>query len=220
MVAVKFLKNEKGIVLVTTLMLTLLTLTITMVMLYMVLQSTQLSGANKRYKNALDAAVGGVDIVTMDALPYLLSYAVSPNGNTLISRLQIDMSPLNNIATITTIPTDACLQAKLTSKVNVWGTVCNARSSNVNPDDTPDFTFTLKSQVPGNITQTGFNVNAKIVSTTVGSTDMSGRNLEGQSTTGPPPVDIGSPYMYRIEVSSVNNANPVEKAKLSVLYAY
>ena len=61
-------------------MLTLITLTISMVMLYMVLQSTQLSGSHKRYKNSLDAAVGGVDIVSMDALPYLLSFAVAPNG--------------------------------------------------------------------------------------------------------------------------------------------
>lgn len=209
----KFLNNDRGIALVTSLMLTLLTLTITMVMLYMVLQSTQLSGAHKRYKNSLDAAVGGVEIITMDALPYLLSFAVDPNGTTLIDRLNANM-----ILVASTGVTDACLQAKLTNKV--WGAACETASSNINPKDTPDVMFTLQSQVPGFNAPSGFRVYTKIVSTTPGSTDMSGRNLEGQATTGSPPTDIGAPYLYRIEVSSEKAANPSERANLSVLYAY
>ena len=113
---------------------------------------------------------------------------------------------------------DACLQAKLTSKV--WGAACGAASSNINPKDTPDVTFTLQSQVPGLSTATGFRVYTKIVSTTPGSTDMSGRNLEGMSTTGAPPGDVGAPYFYRIEVSSEKVTNPSERANLSLLYAY
>jgi len=210
---VKFLNNDSGIALVTSLMLTLLTLTISMVMLYMVLQSTQMSGAHKRYKNSLDAAVGGVDIVTMDALPYLLSFAADPNTDTLIDRLNASM----NLSATTGI-TDACLQAKLTSKV--WGAACGTASSNIDPKTAPDITFTLQSQVPGFNAPSGFRVYTKIVSTTPGSTDMSGRNLEGQSTTGAPPGDVGAPYMYRIEVSSEKVANPSERANLSVLYAY
>ena len=209
----KVLKNNEGIALVTSLMLTLITLTISMVMLYMVLQSTQLSGAHKRYKNSLDAAVGGVDIVSMDALPYLLSFAVDPTGTALIDRLNTSM----NLAATSEI-SDACLQAKLTSKV--WGAACGAASSNINPKDTPDITFTLQSQVPGLSTATGFRVYTKIVSTTPGSTDMSGRNLEGMSTTGAPPGDVGAPYFYRIEVSSEKVTNPSERANLSLLYAY
>lgn len=211
----KLLNNDRGIALVTSLMLTLLTLTISMVMLYMVLQSTQMSGAHKRYKNSLDAAVGGVDIVTMDALPYLLSFAVDPNGSSLIDRLNTSMPGLLGA---TTGVTDACLQAKLTSKT--WGAACGTASSNINSKDTPDMTFTLQSQVPGFNAPSGFRVYTKIVSTTPGSTDMSGRNLEGQSTTGAPPGDVGAPYLYRIEVSSEKVANPLERANLSVLYAY
>lgn len=210
----KFLKNNKGIALVTSLMFTLITLTITMVMLYMVLQSTQLSGAHKRYKNALDAAVGGVEIVTMEALPYLLSYAVDPTSDTFQTRLSGDMP---NLAALTGV-SDSCLQAKLTSKN--WGAACGAASANINPRDTPDMVFTLQSQVLGFGTPSGFRVYTKIVSTTPGSTDMSGRNLEGQSTTGAPPSDIGSPYLYRIEVSSEKTSNPNERANLSILYAY
>jgi hypothetical protein len=172
-----------------------------------------MSGAQKRYKNSLDAAVGGVEIVTMDALPYLLSFAVDPNGTTLIDRLNTNM----NLAATTGV-TDACLQAKLTSKN--WGASCGAPSSNINAKDAPDVTFTLQSQVPGLNATSGFKVYTKIVSTTPGSTDMSGRNLEGLATTGAPSNDIGAPYLYRIEISSEKAANPSEKANLSVLYAY
>ena len=213
----KYIKNKKGIALVTSLMLTLLTLTISMVMLYMVLQSTQMSGAQKRYKNSLDAATGGVDIVTMDALPYLLSFAVDPivGSNYFLSSINSSMPGLLN-ATIGV--SDQCLQAKLTIRDKDWGAVCGTASSNINPRDTPDLTFVLQSQLPN--APSGFKVYTKIVSTTPGSTDMSGRIFEGQSTTGAPPGDIGSPFLYRIEVSSERVANPTEKANLSVLYAY
>lgn len=209
----KFLDNDKGVALVTSLMLTVLTFTISMVMLYMVLQSTRISGAHKRYKNALDAAVGGVDIVTLDALPYLIGFASDPTGSTLIDRLNGSMN-----LTATSGVSDACLQAKLTSKV--WGAACGVASANINPKDTPDMSFTLQSQVPGFNAPSGYTVYTKIVSTTPGSTDMSGRNLEGQSTTGAPPADVGAPYLYRIEVSSEKVTNPSERADLSILYAY
>ena len=212
----KFLNNEKGIALVTSLMLTLLTLTISMVMLYMVLQSTQMSGAHKCYKNSLDAAVGGVDIVTMEALPYLLSFAVNPNGTSLIDRLNASM--ILSAARAPGVSDDSCLNEKLTKKI--WGVACGVDNSNIDPKVKPDFTFVLQSQVPGFTAPSGFKVYTKIVSTTPGSTDMSGRNLEGQSTTGAPPGDIGAPYLYRIEVSSEKVANPSERANLSVLYAY
>jgi len=220
---VKFLTNEKGIALVTSLMLTLLTLTISMVMLYMVLQSTRMSGAQKRYKNSVDAAVGGADILTMDALPYLLGFAVAPDGTALITRLNNimtlkDISSLGVVTGATSGVTDACLQAKLTSKV--WGAACGTASASIDPKASPDITFTLQSQVPGFNAQSGFKVYTKIVSTTPGSTDMSGRNLDGQATTGSPPGDVGAPYLYRIEVSSEKVTNPSERANLSLLYAY
>src|ERR1039457_2210290 len=132
-------------------MLTLLTLTISMVMLYMVLQSTQMSGSQKRYKNSLDAAVGGVDIVAMDALPYLISFAVAPTSVTLINRLNLSM----NLGATTSI-SPACFQAKLTSKTSVWQSVCGAASSNINARDTPDFKFVLQSTIP--YAPAGYNI--------------------------------------------------------------
>lgn len=209
----KFINNHDGIALVTSLMFTLLTLTISMVMLYMLIQNTQLSGMHKRYINSLDAAVGGVEIVTMDAIPYLISYAADPTAQTLIARLNTGMN-----LTATTGISDACFQAKLTSRT--WGAACSAASSNINPKDTPDIMFSLQSPITGVNASAGYRVYTKIVATTPGATDLSGRNLEGQSTTSAPLGDIGAPYLYRIEVSSEKVANPLERANLSVLYAY
>lgn len=219
----KILKDEKGIALVTSLMLTLITLGISMLMLYMVLQGTQMSGAQKRYMNSLEAATGAVDIVTKDALPYLMgivndaiitSNYISDSDNGLVSKLPLD--------SLTAGVTDACLKAKLTSPSTAWAAAsCPSNSTTTNAKDSPDLTFVLKSKVPAKFNEpAGFKVYSKIVATTPGSTDTSGRNFEGMSTTGQPPQDVGAPYLYRIEVTGERESNPQEKANLSVLYAY
>ncbi len=217
-----FIRNEKGIALVTALMLTMITLVISMVMLYLVIQNTQLSGAQKRYKNALDAAVGGVEIMTMDALPYLLGFAVDPSATALSTSATTYFTSnlttvMPNLMSAQSGVSDKCMQEKLTS--STWPD-CPAASSTVTAKDSPDVTFVLQSQLPGVASGAGFKVYSKIVSTTPGTSDMSGRNLEGTSTTQAPAQDVGAPYLYRIEVSSERTSNPNERANLSVLYAY
>ena len=215
----KFLRNEQGIALVTSLMLTMITLVISLVMLYMVIQNTTVSGAHKRYKNALESAVGGVEVMTMDALPYLVRFATEAPASLPANYFLTNLSSNMNLSNIVIGVTDACLQAKLTSRS--WGAACSAASSSADARDTPDITFTLQSQITtGFSTPSGFRVSTKIISTTPGSSDMSGRNLEGQATTGQPPQDVGAPYLYRIEVTSERVSNPKERANLSVLYAY
>lgn len=215
----KHLNNNSGIVLITTLMLTLIALGISMVMLYMVMQGIQLSGASRQYKNSLEAAVGGVDIVTKDAIPYLVGTAGSyVDGTSSASffkdSLTASMPGLN--ATSLAMIDNKCLNAKLTKRV--WGADCAAASLTLDPKESPDIRLDLKSQISSSAT--GYRVYTKIVSTTPGNTDMSGRNLEGESTTGAPGQDVGAPYMYRIEVTGERISNPREKANLSVLYAY
>lgn len=215
----KLLRDEQGIALVTSLMLTMITLLISMVMLYMIIQNTTTSAAQKRYKNSLDAAVGGVEIVTKDALPYLLGFATEAPGTLPSNYFVTNLNSSMNLSNVVLGVTDACMLAKLTTRS--WGTACTAASSSTNPVDTPDMTFTLQSQITtGFATPSGFKVYTKIVATTPGSTDMSGRNLEGQATTGSPPQDVGAPYLYRIEIASEKISNPKERANLSVLYAY
>jgi hypothetical protein len=212
----KILNNNKGIALVTSLMFTLITLGIAMLMLYIVLQNTTTSGAHKRYKNSLDAAVGGVEIVTKDVLPYLVGFAgnYTATSNYFLTNLTGSM----NLSGLTVGVTDACLLAKLTSKN--WGASCTSANSNSDPKISPDMTFNLQSVITGSNTSSGFRVFTKIISTTPGTTDQSGRSLEGMATTGAPPQDIGAPYLYRIELTGERITNPKEKASLSVLYAY
>jgi hypothetical protein len=215
----KQLKNDRGVVLITTLMLTLIAFGISMVMLYLVLQGTKLSGTSRQYKNSLEAGLGGVEIMTKEALPALLNATTSfidgtsPADyfkNNLASSLPgLDASSLVMI-------NNRCLNAKLTSRS--WGTACGSASLTLNAKESADLTFNLRSAISA--AATGYKVYTKIVSTTPGSTDMSGRDLEGQPTTGAPMQDVGAPYLYRIEVASERVSNPQEKATLSVLYAY
>ena len=215
----KLLKNEKGVVLITTLMLTLIAFGVAMVMLYMVLQGTKLSGTSRQYKNSLEAAVGGVEIMTKDAIPYLVGATTayvegSSPANYFANELTTKMSGLAgaNVSMIN----NTCLNAKLTRRN--WTGSCGAGSLTLDAKESPDVTFDLQSAISASATE--YRVYTKIVSTTPGSTDMSGRSLEGQATTGAPQQDVGAPYLYRIEVASEKVANPKEKAALSVLYAY
>ncbi len=209
------INNDKGIALVTSLMLTLITLSITLVMMYIVLQNTQISGAQKRYKNSLDAAVGGVEIVTMDALPYLLSYTTDI-VNTLEQNLQTGMPNLVSLQV-----NESCLRSKLVNNYSSWDASCIAANKSTDATESPDISFVLKSQISGGFaTVPGYKVYAKIVSTTVGSSDRSGRSLSNTNTNTPPPSDVGSPFIYRIEVTGQSATNPRERANLSVLYAY
>lgn len=211
--------NNKGVALITTLMLTLIAFGISMVMLYMVLQATQLSGTSRQYKNSLEAAVGGVDILTKDALPYMIGAAgnfVAGTSTTSYFKDSLTASMPGLNATTMALIDNTCLNAKLTQKV--WGTACGASSLTLDAKVSPDIRFDLRSQISASAT--GYRVYTKIVSTTPGNTDMSGRNLEGESTTGAPGQDVGAPYMYRIEVTGEKVSNPREKANLSLLYAY
>ena len=223
----KFLKNNKGVALVTSLLLSMLLLTIIIAMFYMVIQSTKLSGLQKGYHNALDAAVGGVEVATVEALPKLLDYALFPEaGQGLQTRLLLGMPDLDQ-DNLLQMSSDVCLTAKLTTKN--WGAACGTganadASKSLNARVSPDMLFMLRSSIPagadGSKNAQGYRVFVKIVSTTPGSSDTSGRDLDASATYEAPPSDVGSPYLYRMEVSSNRNNNAAEQANLSVLYAY
>src|SRR5450631_4399679 len=126
-------------------MLTLLTLTISMVMLYMVLQNTQLTGTQKRYKNSLDAAVGGVEIVTMDALPYLLAATGSFDSGTSSATYFRDSLLTSMTGLVGTsvdfnmLVSNKCLNTKLTKQNQDCITDCVAPNSTIDPKESPDF---------------------------------------------------------------------------------
>ena len=199
------ISDSRGFALITSLMFTLISLTIVLSMMYMLTQGTKNSGANKRYKTAIDASYGGAELFTKDVLPYLMQNYSDPNFTTLVNTAfnTVNMQLVNA----------TCLQAKLTSPSGAWPGSCSNSSS---PTDNPDMSFNLLS-ASGN----PYKIYSKIVETVGGNSDLSGLQLEGggvsESSSGITPVH--SPYYYRIEVQGAQSINS-ERANIEVLYAY
>jgi Tfp pilus assembly protein PilX len=201
------LRNEQGVALVTALMLTLLSLAVVAAVLYLVTQGIQISAASKRYKTAREASQGGMEVFTKDILTQL--YTGSPFSTVKTSFSSIGLS----FGTYST-----CTKQKLTTATAQW--TCNTNANN--PSVNYDAIFTLK----GTTTAENYNVYAQIVDTVPGNSDTSGvSNLDGgggvatgAGAGGISPMHI--PALYTIEIQGQKQANPLEKAKLSVLYTY
>lgn len=211
----KNLRNERGVALVTSLLLTLIALAMIMAILYAITWQTKLSAAHKQYKTALEAAQGGgPEIFAKQIIPEVFA---NVTGQRLHDKFTgIDLVPASG----------ACLQAKLGIKTSGWETACGTDTNLFDPTVKSDVRMTLN----GINSNSKFNVYAKIVDTVPGNSDMSGYDevLDGgggvtggsknSSSAGVSPKHI--PAMYRIEVQGEKQVNPEEKARLSVLYAY
>ncbi|MGD0282732.1 MAG: hypothetical protein ABSB95_10255 [Dissulfurispiraceae bacterium] len=196
-------KNQKGIALVTALLLTLIGLAIILAAVYFVTQGTKMSGFQKKYATALEASHGGVEIITKEIIPKTI-------GGTALSSLGTFSSMLSENTT------DACFTAKLTTATNSWGASC---SSTLDPTNNPDITLTLN----GVGSQPNLTVYAKIVDTVPGNSDTSGISLLGAGVVQSQSGIIAPqhfPYIYRVEVQGQRQTNPDEKANLSATYAY
>ena len=204
---IKCLNNEKGIALVTALILTLISLTIIMALLYMITAGTKLSGAQKRYKSSLEASQGGAEILLKDIIPTVMR---NYSSSTLVTQVQNDFSAV----TLQVDSAQNCLQAKLTRPSSQWPAGCSNTS---NPKESPDISFNLQAT-----TGNSFVVYTKIVDTVKGNTDVSGLQLEGAGVAESSPVLTPQhfPYIYRLEVQGERATNAKEQANISVLYAY
>lgn len=218
------LKENKGMALVTSLMLTLISLTIVMYLLLMITSSVKISGTNKRYRTALEASYGAADIVIKEVLPTIFTATLS-NSLTTPSTATSGLYPSSLYYTQ---GTDACLMDKLTKPPAQWGDACSKTSD---PKTTPDFSLRLNSTS----NDSTFTVFAKIVDSVcpdkrpypegkcTGS-DLSGFELldGGQGTTGGASgvTPQAMPATYRVEIAGEKTNNPLEKSQLSVLYAY
>ncbi|MDQ7787270.1 MAG: hypothetical protein RDU01_06640 [Thermodesulfovibrionales bacterium] len=220
----KHLRNEKGIALVMVLILSLIALAIVAALVYLVTQGTKFSGEFKRYETAREAGLGGAEIAgalvhnrgEMDILGLGLTNSCSCGDPDVVGD--------NTFSDGTAIPAGdpyECLCAKLcdptyTGATYNWG-VCTDGTT-FDPTTGADMTFPLTGL--GGITYT---VDAKIINTTLGNSDLSGEDLGGtsvvSSTAGVIPTPP-APYLYRIEINSQNNASVLERSRLSVLYAY
>lgn len=213
------LNNERGIALVMVLVLSLIALAIMATLIYMVIQGTKFSGAYKRYATALDAGHGGTELMTA-LIGARGELNLPPLGIALtdVCTCALDLDPYDELYDDPS--PNICLCRKLcmppfrSDGTPNWPGCDSSLDPTSNPD-IPAF------QLVGS--GTDYTVSAKIVDTTVGVTDLSGEDL-GCGTgaayscggfEGPP-----TPYLYRIEIESQDTNNPVERARLSVLYAY
>lgn len=203
----KFILNNKGIALVTSLMITLLSLTIVMSLLLMITKSIQTSGQLKKYKTALDASYGGVEIVSKDILPIILQ---NYESGAFATSIQSDFSAISLVVE----SSQDCLLKKLTSPSKDWSSGC---SNTPNPKSSPDISFKLAAP-----SGTNYKIYSKIVETIQGNSDTSGLQLEGsgvaESSSLLKPKHF--PYVYRMEIQGERENNPTEQANIEVLYAY
>lgn len=205
----KRLENNKGVALVTALMLTLISLTIVMALMYMITQGTTVSASHKRYKTALEAGYGGTELFVKDILPHVLKNYENPNLSTSVSAAFASTN-LQLIATL------SCMQSKLTQPSSQWPAGC---SNTADPKQSPDMTFHLMANDP-NVPP--FTIYSKIIETLIGNSDLSGLQLEGagvaEAQSGITPKSF--PYLYRIELQGERSATAGAQANLEVLYAY
>jgi len=221
----KLLANQKGIALITALLLTLISLTIVMYLLFMITSGVKLSGANKRYKTALEASYGSTDLIIKEIIPAIFSKTIAVNAYTPWDNSLRDLGYSTSMDF--TANTDACLLDKLTNPSSNWGPAC---SKSPNAKESPDFSIKLNST-----SSDPFTVYTKIIDTICSDkrayptgkctgSDLSGYDQldGGQGTTGGAAgITVQSmPATYRIEVQGERTTNFSERSKLSILYAY
>ena len=209
----RLLRNQDGIALITALMFTLLSLGMIMLLLYYVLAGTRMSASHKRYRNSMEAAYGGTDLVTKTILPRLLVFnSYSGQKNSLLSEFSGELG-------LSFPSASPALKTKLSTATASWPSNVSATP---NPKDAPDITLLLKGA-----TATGkFKVYTKIVDTVPGVGLLDATNIDyldgglGVAGSSSSTATLRTPNIYSIEVLGESAANPQEKAALSVLYAY
>jgi hypothetical protein len=210
-------------------MFTALSLVLCLSLLYMITVGIQSSGALKSYRTALDATYGGTEIMVKDIINASFGYndyLIVHTGTTFPDFLKTTMGSLASNATVST-----CMHERLTLPRTQWSSAC--ADVTLNPKDTPDVSFELNAA-----SGSPYIVYTKIVDTMerkflvldgatqktvvmAGNSDTSTLSLEGGSTTEGGQVTVPHyPYVYRVEIQGERKQNPLEKANVSVMYAY
>lgn len=222
----KLFRNEKGIALVSVLILSLIALSIIATLVYLVIQGTRFSGFFKRYETAREAGTGGAEITVdlinnrgkLPAITGILLTSFPKGCDCGDPDTAGDNSMVNDDGSLSTLAGSyICLCAKLCDATADWPTACDTTlAATTNPD--------LSLSLAG-IGGDSYSVNTKIVDTIPGYTDMSGEDLGGAGVVTSSSLTLRSPpqpYIYRVEVDS-QNADPtkrIERSTISVLYGF
>jgi hypothetical protein len=209
-------RSERGAVLIVVIILSAIVLAVMTTLLYMIMVGTQISGIEKRYRTAHDAAFGGWAVMGQLLATRGSSTDVS-TFKAVLNSAGFNPSVTDNAGcTGTTEAGNAKsgIAAKMLTRSTTWSAPCG--TSLTTTASTADFTMKLGS---GTI----YNVYAKIANTFTGNTAGGGSGLYGQGVVFNNSGEImvtPMPYLYTIEVDAENASNPSERAKLSILYQY
>lgn len=201
----KAYQNEEGVALVMVLILSAIALAIMAALVFMLTASTQMSGIQKRYKTAIEAGKGGADLAfQLIATRGTLDLSTFSSLNLTVPASDVGLTHTN------------CLTAKLNTRTTAWPAECNS-SSAINPTDstTYDMFFDLGT-IPT------FRVYGKIVDTVEGNSgaDIGLQKSGVVSSNSGEVTAMSMPYLYTIEVDTMNRDNPSERARYSILYQY
>ncbi len=185
------MRNEKGVALLTVMLMSIVALALTAGLLYMLARGGYLSGMQKQYRTALEAGVGGANVTFR---------TIAAGGNTgLVSLAPVFVS--DNLVT------------KLEHRTADWpATADNTLTINPKSPSTYDLAYDL-----GNYRVYSKIVNT--VTGNTGRDEGLAKSGVVSSTTGELVV-VSNPYLYTIEILSERRTDPSERAKLSVLYQY
>jgi len=210
-------KPERGFVLVVVLVLSAVVLAVMTAMIYMITSGTQISGGEKRYKTALEAAKGGSELVY-----HMLDVKLSGDPLSLQNANPVVATPSTCTGTdLYSGTTYTGFDAKLHTASTTWSPDCKANVITIDPSNPaypPDVTMTLGQ----------YTYYAKINGTVQGNSGTGNPLYNGSVSTaagqkgggiGSIPV-VSQPYLFAIEVNTENASNPDERAKLSILYQY
>lgn len=188
-------RNEQGIALAIVMLLALVAVVLASAMLYMTARWAGITGMEKQYKTAYEAALGGTDVS--------FNFIGARGDNAMID-------PTLGVTT----SSDNCVGDKLTKPTGLWRNTCD-NTIVINPlvATSFDFRFDLGS----------YRVYSKIVDTVEGnsaaSVGLETANSVANSGTGEVQV-FQMPFLYTIEILSERAGNPAERSRVSVLYQY
>jgi hypothetical protein len=208
--------NKAGVALVLVLMIVVISAGLLSAIMYYALSGSEISGLQRKYETSKEASLGAIDIVTKDLIPNVLrDQGLGLSGVT--AAFTQGAGIVNSIAPGAGT-TNACFLSKLTSPTASW-TVC---TNPTNPDPTvnPDIRFQLLS---ASGSTRPFVVEMKIIDTSIGNSNLSGINLEGEGV-----VESGLgmitarhfPFLYTITSEGKPLNSTTERANFEILYAY
>ena len=206
----RYLKNEKGIALVTALLFMVISLAIILSVLYLITQGgTSVSSLTRQYHTLKEAAYGGAEFTAQQ----IITNASAGKA----------LSTLTYGGLVLPYSANACFSQKMKPNANSisplnWGS-CADTGLNLDPSAGGNSDFRI--QLSGTASQAPYYIFVKIVGSTLGNTDTSVgvlSNLGVVDASAATPMHI--PYTYRVEILAQRASNPSERVSLSGLLVY